>query len=329
MILGCLAERSDELVEQRLQALDRFDHRRRPLLGLRALARPAQRILQVVQMPIERLRERRGHVVARTAQRAAPRRHRATATAAARLETAKPRKLRRDLRQLMRFVDDDRVGARQQVAEALLLEHEVRHQQVMIDDDDVGRLRVAPRLHDVATIERRAFRAEAVVARRGHPRPHRIGIAELRELGDVALPRRARPVAHFRQAARDFLAQAARSSLLLGELEPMHAQVVRAALQQRDAHRPADRARDRRQIAMEQLVLQLARAGGDDHAPAGEQRGHEIRERLAGAGARLDDQPAMRAQRERTCSAIAICSSRVAKPGIAAASGPSAPNRSP
>ena len=32
---------------------------------------------------------------------------------------------------------------------------------------------------------------------------------------------------------------------------------------------------------------------------AGEQRRHEIRERLAGAGARLDDQTAVRAQRQR------------------------------
>ena len=60
----------------------------------------------------------------------------------------------------------------------------------------------------------------------------------------------------FASAARDFLAQAARGGLLLGELEPMHAEVVGATLQQRDAHRASDRARDGRQIAMEQLVLQ-------------------------------------------------------------------------
>ena len=79
----------------------------------------------------------------------------------------------------------------------------------------------------------------------------------------------------------------------------MQAQIVGATLQQRDAHRPADRARDRRQIAMEQLILQIARARRDDHAPARQQRRHEIRERLAGARARLDDQPPVRAQRER------------------------------
>ena len=89
----------------------------------------------------------------------------------------------------MRLVDDDRIGARQQIAEALLLQHQIRHQQMMIDDDDVGGLRLAARLHDVTAIERRALRPETVVARRGHPGPHGIGFAELRQLGDIAVAR--------------------------------------------------------------------------------------------------------------------------------------------
>jgi hypothetical protein len=83
-------------------------------------------------------------------------------------------KVRRNLRQLVRFVDDDGIGAGEQVAEALLLEHQVRHQQMMIHHDDVRRLRFAARLHDVTTIECRAIRAETVVACRGDPRPHGI-----------------------------------------------------------------------------------------------------------------------------------------------------------
>src|SRR6185369_15588532 len=138
-----------------------------------------------------------------------------------------------------------------------------------------------------------------VVASRGNPRPHRIGIAELRELCDVPLPRRARPLTHCCQPARHLFAQAARDSLLLGQLESMQTQVVRAPLQQRDAHRPADSARDGGQIAMEQLVLKIARARRDDDAPTGEQRRHEIGERLAGAGAGLHDQAAVRAQCKR------------------------------
>ena len=48
---------------------------------------------------------------------------------------------------------------------------------------------------------------------------------------------------------------------------------------------------------MEQLVLQRARTGRDDDAATRKQRRHEVRERLAGAGARFDDQ--LRTLRER------------------------------
>ena len=158
MIFGCLAQRRHEFIQQRLQPLDRFHDGRRPLLELDALARPAQRVLQIVQVTVQRLRERRRYIVARAAREQLHcqiTRQRLQLTA----RNREAEKVRRDLRQLMRFVDDDRIRARQQVAEALLLQHEVGHQQMMIDDDDVGRLRLAPRLHDVAAIERRAFRA--------------------------------------------------------------------------------------------------------------------------------------------------------------------------
>src|SRR5690606_24829345 len=70
--------------------------------------------------------------------------------------------------------------------------------------------------------------------------------------------------------------------------EPVQAQVVVAALQQRDLDRPADDAAEQRQVPGVQLVLQRARAGGDDGLAARQQRRREIRERLADAGAGLD-----------------------------------------
>jgi ABC-type branched-subunit amino acid transport system ATPase component len=77
----------------------------------------------------------------------------------------------------------------------------------------------------------------------------------------------------------------------------VQAQVVRAALQERDTRRAAKRARDHRQVAVEELVLERARAGRDDDLPAREQRRHEIGEGLAGARAGLDRERA--AARER------------------------------
>ena len=71
-------------------------------------------------------------------------------------------------------------------------------------------------------------------------------------------------------------------------LEPVPAEVVVAALEQRDARGPADHGAEQRQIAREQLVLESARAGRNDRAPAGQQHRQQIRERLADARARLD-----------------------------------------
>ena len=61
--------------------------------------------------------------------------------------------LRRDVRNLVRLVEDDGLRARQQIAEALLLEREIREQQMVIHDHDVGRLGVAPRLEHMTVRE--------------------------------------------------------------------------------------------------------------------------------------------------------------------------------
>jgi hypothetical protein len=47
-------------------------------------------------------------------------------------------------------------------------------------------------------------------------------------------------------------------------------------------------ARQQRQIALHELLLQRLGAGGDHDLLARQQRRHEVRERLAGAGAGLD-----------------------------------------
>ena len=77
----------------------------------------------------------------------------------------------------------------------------------------------------------------------------------------------------------------------------MQAQVVRTPFQERDARGPAERPCDRRQVAVEELVLERARAGRDDHLPAGQERGYEIGEGLAGAGAGLDRKQSARRER--------------------------------
>jgi len=53
-----------------------------------------------------------------------------------------------------------------------------------------------------------------------------------------------------------------------------------------------------------------------------QKRGYEIREGLAGAGARLDDERLRPASAKPTAAAIAACSGRKEYPGSARASGP-------
>ena len=79
--------------------------------------------------------------------------------------------------------------------------------------------------------------------------------------------------------------------------ETVPAQVVRPALHVRRADLAAQRACERRQILVEHLVLEGARAGRDQHAFAGKDRRDEIRECLAGARPGFGDQGAARGER--------------------------------
>ncbi len=71
-------------------------------------------------------------------------------------------------------------------------------------------------------------------------------------------------------------------------LEPVPAEVVRAPLEQRDVHGPAQHGAERGQIARIELILQRARARRDDRVAAGEQDGHEICIGFADARAGLE-----------------------------------------
>jgi hypothetical protein len=75
------------------------------------------------------------------------------------------------------------------------------------------------------------------------------------------------------------------------------ADVVRAALQQRDRHRRRQRRAHGRNVAQKQLVLQVLGAGRDDGLAAPQQRRDQIGEGLARACAGLGDQRALAGDR--------------------------------
>jgi hypothetical protein len=69
-------------------------------------------------------------------------------------------------------------------------------------------------------------------------------------------------------------------------------EVIRAALHVGRADRFVERASERGDVFVENLVLEVAGARGDEHPHAGGHRGNEIRERLAGARSRFGQQRA-------------------------------------
>jgi hypothetical protein len=166
--------------------------------------------------------------------------------------------LRGEIRNLVGLIEDHGVRRAEQVTETVFLEREVGQQQVMVDDDDVGLDRLAARLEHVTAADVRAAAPQAVVPRRRDLGAERMCIAEIRQLGEIAGSRGARPALDPHQGA---IARA-REAALPGELlQPIGAQIVRPPLEQRDPRRHADGARDQRQILVEQLILQGARAG--------------------------------------------------------------------
>ena len=196
-------------------------------------------------------------------------------------------KLRGQLGQLVRLVEDEGGGARQDLAEALALDREVGEQQVVVHDHEVGGLRLRARLRDEAFRPERAIPAQAVFRGRGHARQQRAVVAQVLQLGQVATLRAPAPRHHSLEERRVL---AAGEALALGLLHAVMAEVVGATLEQRRADRRAQRLANPRQVAVVQLVLQRARAGGHDHALPGKQRGHQVGVGLAGAGARLGDE---------------------------------------
>ncbi len=188
----------------------------------------------------------------------------------------------------MRFVKDDGVRGRQQLGHAGVLEHDIGEEQVVIDDHHVGLLRLLAGAHDEAVLVVRALRTEAVVARGRDQIPHRrvlghggkLGLVArlggLEEAVDLAQPRRVLP--------------RRQPPVLRRALQVVMADVVGPPLQQRHRHRCIQGLAHGRDIAQEQLVLQVLGPGGQDHLAAPQHRRNEVGVGLARAGARLDDQ---------------------------------------
>ena len=79
--------------------------------------------------------------------------------------------------------------------------------------------------------------------------------------------------------------------------EPVQAEIVAAPLHVGGGERHVERLAKHREVLEVDLLLKILRAGGDEHALAAENGGHEIGERLARARAGFDEQHAAMLER--------------------------------
>ena len=201
--------------------------------------------------------------------------------------------------ELVRLVDDHEIVGRKQRGS-----QQVQHQQVGVDDDDVGALGpLAGRLGEAGPALRAALAAGALRGVDAQALPHSRRQFPV-HLGPVAGDRQVGPPEQSREVlvgAGCTVRRARRAEFELqagaGRLgHELPADVVGAPLQHGPAERPPAgtesprlrQCRQEGQLLGRKLILQRLRGRGHDHPPAAQGGGDEIRQGLAGAGARGD-----------------------------------------
>ena len=184
----------------------------------------------------------------------------------------------------MGLVEDHGLDVRQELEEAAFLHGEVCEQEMVVDDHEVGFLGPAPGIDHVTVRILRAVLSQAVVGRRRHERPDRRILGHGSQLGAVTAIGVMAPFANLGEVAGE------RRREFVELVEPVQAQVVGAAFEERRCDGPADGHADQGQISMIKLVLQGLGPGADDGLAAAHQGGQQVGEGLSRACAGLDDE---------------------------------------
>ena len=168
----------------------------------------------------------------------------------------------------------------------------------MTMSDSAARWRIRVTKH---SLKLRAVGADAVLGRRGDLLPERQVLRQVLDLRAVAGLGLAAPLVDDADVQRLVLDRGrnrcrpggSRSRRPVTErVESMQAEIVAAPFHVGRGERDAERLAQDRQVLEEDLLLEVLRAGRDEHALAAEDRGHEVGERLAGAGAGFGEQDA-------------------------------------
>ena len=212
----------------------------------------------------------------------------------ARPAQARPEVLRRDLLHPVGLVQDHMLVCREK-PDASAAQSEVGEEERVVADEQVAGGHPAPGVLVEALVVGRAALAHAVV---------RVGPGEVPHLRPGKLgQRRQAPIARRVRPVRDDVQRLQLGPIgeqpvlpLRGQLQPANRKVVAAALDEDRAELLGNNLAQKRQIPLEQLLLKIDRVGRDhdplavlDDALDG---GQQVRERLADASPRFDQQAA-------------------------------------
>jgi hypothetical protein len=136
-----------------------------------------------------------------------------------------------------------------------------------------------------------ASRTDARVRSALHLRADERVFRERLELAEVSREGLVAERVEDRELSREVAVERASAPLEL--VVASEAEVVGEAFEAGDVERPSEHALEQRKVVRHDLILEGAGPGGDDDARAREHARHEVRERLARAGARLDDGDAL------------------------------------
>ena len=157
---------------------------------------------------------------------------------------------------------------------------------MVIHDDQVRFLRALVHRGDEAALEFGALLAGAKIAARVDAIPQLGVVGEERQLVAVARFGQLFPVADLREPVN--LVDSLQDRLALHLMHFLAAEKIRAALHQRGLQIRREVFLQEGNVLLEELLLQRFGRRRNDHAPSAANRGNQIRERLAGAGAGLD-----------------------------------------
>ena len=193
--------------------------------------------------------------------------------------------------QLMRLVENHRVGLGQGIGHALFAQHQVGHEQGVVDHHHIGLLGLAARLDHEAVADARAVLAQAVFTRGRHALPDVGVFRHIAQIGPVAglgYAGKKLDLAQLRNLGTRFQ----RPVVALQAIQVVVADVVAPPLEQGHRHRRGQGLAHARQIAAVELVLQGARAGGNEHLAALDDGRHQVGPGLADARAGFGHQRA-------------------------------------